>query len=87
MLLMLMMVMAMMVMVTMLQGHVRGHHLAGGPGHGAVVEGVVRHAVLGPACGLAEKGENICDQRYLFHVCIRRIMLDGYPMLCVQSFN
>lgn len=56
MLLMLMMVMAMMVMVTMLQGHVRGHHLAGGPGHGAVVEGVVRHAVLGPASGLAEKG-------------------------------
>ena len=55
-LLMLMMVVTMMVMVTMLQGHVGGHHLAGSPGHGAVVQRVVRHAVLGPACGLAEKG-------------------------------
>ena len=70
-LLMLMMVMTMMMMVTMLQGQVGGHHLAGGPGHGAIVEGVVRHAVLGPACGLAEKGRENDDQRYLFHVCIR----------------
>ena len=56
MLLMLMMVMTMMVMVTMLQGQVGGHHLAGCPGHCAIVEGVIRHAVLGPASGLAEKG-------------------------------
>ena len=53
-LLMLMVMMTMMVMVTMLQGQVGGHHLAGGPGHGAIVEGVVRHAVLGPAGRLAE---------------------------------
>ena len=87
MLLMLMVMMAMMMMVTMLQGQVGRDHLTGGPGHGAIVEGVVRHAVLGPASGLAEKGERICDQRYLFHVCIHRIILRGYPMLCVQSFN
>ena len=51
-----MMMMTMMMMVTMLQGQVGGDQLAGGPGHSAIVEGVVRHAVLGPAGGLAEKG-------------------------------
>ena len=57
-----MVMMAMMMMVTMLQGQVGRDHLTGGPGHGAIVEGVVRHAVLSPASGLAEKGERICDQ-------------------------
>ena len=52
--LLLMMLMVTMMMAGVLQGHVGGGHLAAlytGP---AIVEGVIRHAVLGPASGLAE---------------------------------
>ena len=66
----LMVVMAMMMMVAMLQGQVGRDHLAGGPGHGAIVEGVVRHAVLGPASGLAEKGERICMRSEISVSCL-----------------
>ena len=50
----LLMMLVTMMMAGVLQGHVGGGHLAAlytGP---AIVEGVIRHAVLGPASGLAE---------------------------------
>ncbi len=55
MLLWLLMMLVTMMMAGVLQGHVGGDRLAAlytGP---AIVEGVIRHAVLCPASGLAEK--------------------------------
>ena len=50
---MLLMMLVTMMMSGVLQGHVGGDHLAAGAGP-AIVEGVIRHAVLCPTSGLAE---------------------------------
>lgn len=55
-LLMMLMMLVTMMMARVLQGHVGGDHLAAGAGS-AIVEGVIRHAVLCPTSGLAETRE------------------------------